>query len=456
MHNNKKYLQQRVKEVVGRNYSILYPHQCEYKYARKLRCSPLYSVLEDRGAVFGIKMAYERPLYFDSTYKRGQKKPIMPAGSYYKPKFFDFMKEEFHACREGVGIIDMSSFCKIEIKSIKNEVVDYLQMLCSNDVDINIGSIIHTGMQNEYGGYENDCMLVRKTENSYFMVSPTLQQTRIYQWMSKHLPSDHSVLLTDLTSNYTVINVVGPKASALLSELSNSDINLQPFSYRIMNIAYASDVMVMSFTHTGEPGYCLYIPSEYALHVYSKLIEVGWNFNTKDVGILTQRFMRIESFIPFWAEELTPFVTPFETGFGHSIDFHKGYFIGKKSLVKQKVDGVSKRLVLFIFHEHDVNKDVWAWGGEPVYRNGKFVGTITSCGYGFTVDKLVGLGFISRPETKRNKNSLKIKVTTDFIMDPTARYEIDIAGRLFPVKPHVLAPSVPVADNNKKYMPTPV
>lgn len=70
LHNNKQYLQQRVKEVVGRNYTILYPHQSEYKYARKLRCSPLYSVLEERGAIFGVKMAYERPLYFDSTYRR--------------------------------------------------------------------------------------------------------------------------------------------------------------------------------------------------------------------------------------------------------------------------------------------------------------------------------------------------------------------------------------------------
>lgn len=116
-----------------RNYSLLYPHQCEYKYSRKLRCSPLYSVLEKRGAIFGIKMAYERALYFDTTYTGNfwmifvcnRNKPVldtdgllpeMPPGSFYKPKFFDFMKDEFLACREGVGIIDMSSFSKIEIK----------------------------------------------------------------------------------------------------------------------------------------------------------------------------------------------------------------------------------------------------------------------------------------------------------------------------------------------------
>ncbi|XP_020283596.1 pyruvate dehydrogenase phosphatase regulatory subunit, mitochondrial-like [Pseudomyrmex gracilis] len=452
LHNNKQYLQHRVKEVVGRNYAILYPHQSEYKYARKLRCSPLYSVLEERGAIFGVKMAYERPLYFDSTYERGQKKPVMPKGSFYKPKFFDFIKEEFMACRESVGIIDMSSFSKIEIKSSRKEVVEYLQRLCSNDADIPVGGIVHTGMQNEKGGYENDCMLVRQDTNSYFMVSPTSQQTRIYQWMSRHLPADHSVGLNDVTSKYTVINLVGPKATDLLSELSNSDINLSPFTYKMVNVAYASDVMVMAFTHTGESGYCLYIPSEYALHVYSTLMATGKDYGARDVGVLTQRFMRIERFIPFWAEELTPYVTPFEAGNSYSVRLDKDYFIGKTALQHQKLRGVTKRLVLFVLNGMDLNKDVWAWGGEPIYRNGEFVGTVTSAGYGFNTEKLICLGFISLPGAKRDTNV----ITTDFIMTPSAYYEIDIAGTRFPAKPHVNPLPIPLNTKLKKYIPTPV
>ncbi|CAK9801517.1 Pyruvate dehydrogenase phosphatase regulatory subunit, mitochondrial [Anthophora plagiata] len=457
LHSSKRYLQQRTKEIVGRNYAILYPHQCEYKYARKLRCSPLYSVLEERGAIFGVKMAYERPLYFDSTYTRGQKEPVMPPGSFYKPKFFDFMKEEFLACKEGVGIIDMSSFSKIKIKSSRLEVVEYLQQLCSNDANIPVGGIVHTGMQNERGGYENDCILVRQTENSYFMVSPTSQQTRIYQWMSRHLPADRSVGLNDVTSKYTVINLVGPKATGLLSELSNSDINLSPFTYKNVNVAYASDVMVMSFTNTGDSGYCLYIPSEYALHVYSTLMEIGKDYGIRDVGVLTQRFMRIERFIPFWAEELTPFVTPYEAGSGYSVKLEKEYFIGKFALQHQKEEGVSKRLVLFVVDELDINKDVWPWGGEPVYRNNEFVGTVTSAGYGFTSEKHICLGFISFPKSRYSQTKKNI-VTTDFIMEPKARYEIDIAGIRFPVKPHIHPLPIPALSNklNKKYTPTPV
>jgi len=75
----------------------------------------------------------------------------------------------------------------------------------------------------------------------------------------------------------------------------------------------------MAFTHTGESGYCLYIPSEYALHIYSTLMAVGKDYGARDVGVLTQRFMRIERFIPFWAEELTPYVTPYEAGNGYSV-----------------------------------------------------------------------------------------------------------------------------------------
>lgn len=144
----RRFLYDRVKETVGRQYAILYPLQSEYHSARKIRCSPLYSTLEAQGAVFGTRMCFERPLYFDIDYNRktisirtqsfdfylyfkfkiflfamlyfqqiaGDPKPQMPKGTYWKPLFFDSLKEEYKACREGVAVIDMSSFTKFQIK----------------------------------------------------------------------------------------------------------------------------------------------------------------------------------------------------------------------------------------------------------------------------------------------------------------------------------------------------
>lgn len=273
--------------------------------------------------------------------------PTMPNGSFYKPKFFNFMEKEYIACAQHVGIIDISSFSKIEIRvSIRlqlrpslisntfvllwikpgvhkeggrNNVLDYLQKMCANDVDIEISHIVHTGMLNERGGYENDCMLIRQREDHFFMISPSSQQTRIYEWMSRNLPKDASVELNDVTSMYTVLNVVGPKSTQLMSELSNSNVKLQPFTYRKLNVGYASDVLIMTFTHTGMPGYCLFVPSEYALHVYDRLMAVGRDYGVRDVGTLTQRFLRIDKFIPFWGDELTSMTTPFEAGVFYSV-----------------------------------------------------------------------------------------------------------------------------------------
>lgn len=103
VHNNRNYLAQRVKEVVGKHYQIAYPNQSEYKYARKLRTSPLFSLLEQRGGVFGTKMAYERALYFDTSYKRGEPLPTLPSPTFFKPKFFDYLENEYAACRETVS-----------------------------------------------------------------------------------------------------------------------------------------------------------------------------------------------------------------------------------------------------------------------------------------------------------------------------------------------------------------
>ncbi|XP_054278632.1 pyruvate dehydrogenase phosphatase regulatory subunit, mitochondrial-like [Macrosteles quadrilineatus] len=432
LHNNRQYLQQRVVEIVERHYAIEYPTQSEYQTGRRLRCSPLYSVLETRGAVFGVRMGYERPLYFDTTCKTG-KPPKMPEGTYYKPRFFDFMVAEHLACREGVGIIDMSSFSKIEIKSTERKaVVEYLQKMCSNDVDIPVGGIVHTGMQNERGGYENDCIMVRQTENSYFMVSPTSQQTRIYEWMRRNLPSGSPVVLNDVTSMYTVINMAGPKSRALLSELSNTEFRIKHFTCKKVDVGYASDVMVMALTHTGEPGYCLYVPSEYALHVYDRLINVGRDYGARDVGVLTQRFLRIEKFIPLWAEDLTSLTTPLEAG-SNLVSFEKPHFIGREALLRQRERGVTQRLVMLELEDIDPDKDIWPWGNEPIYRNHQYCGTVTSAGYGFNIQKLICLGFV---------RCMGEIVSTDYITDPSAVYHIDIAGNRVRCKAHVSVPQI--------------
>lgn len=202
---------------------------------------------------------------------------------------------------------DYSSFTKIDLWSKGEEVVDCLQYLCSNDVDVPVGSIIHTGMQNNHGGYENDCSLVRLAPNHYMLIAPTIQQTRCKSWILRHLLPGARVNVSDVTSMYTAICILGPFSRSLLAELTDTDLspkNFPFFTFKELDVGLANGIRAMNLTHTGELGYVLYIPNEFALHVYGKLWEAGQKFGIQHAGHYATRTLRIEKFYAYWGQDL--------------------------------------------------------------------------------------------------------------------------------------------------------
>jgi len=209
------------------------------------------------------------------------------------------------------------------------------------------------------------------------------------------------------------------------------------------DVGYASGVIVMAVTFTGEPGYSIYIPSEFALQVYDNLIKVGRDYGIRNVGQLAMRFLRVEKFIPFWALELTSDTTPNEVSRSFKVDFTKENFFGKKALMKQMDQGVYKRLVQLHLEDFDKDNEIWPWSGEAVYRNGEVVGHVTSTAYGFTLHKMIALGFVQHPTTRAPGEEM-VTVEEDWIMDPAAKWTMCIAGKHFPVSVHVEPPPLPV------------
>ena len=119
---------------------------------------------------------------------------------------------------------------------------------------------------------------------------------------------------------------------------------------------------------------------------------------------------------------------------GKNIDF-----IGRRAIERQEQEGVQKTLVLFILDdpEYDYETDPWPWGGEPIYSDNKFVGTITTCSFGFSLQKHVGLGYVTNPDSEgvlNNTTPKQIKL---------GNYEIEIAGRRFQMKARLTPPKLP-------------
>ncbi|KAI5700708.1 hypothetical protein M8J75_002244 [Diaphorina citri] len=425
----------------GLHYGLHYPFH-EFTTGRNLRMSPIFPKLKEAGAVFGQVMGYERPTWFDPSFAEkwaadeSSKCHSAWTGTFGKPHWFELVAEEYEACRETVGLSDYSSFTKLDLASPGTEVVDLLQYLCSNDVDVPVGSIIHTGMQNPSGGYENDCSLVRLAHNHYMMIAPTIQQTRCRVWIERHLPADSPVTVNDVTSSYTAICIMGPFTRALLSQLTEVDLspeNFPFFTYKELDVGLANGIRAMNLTHTGELGYVLYIPNEFALHVYTSLMMAGRQYAIRHSGYYAMRALRVEKFYAFWGQDLDTATTPLECGRAWRVKFDKGIdFIGKDALLKQREQGVTRMYVQLLLGEHDEDADLWCWGGEPIYRDGEHVGNTTTAGYGFTFKKQVCLGFV------RNQGQV---VTSDYVL--SGQYEVDIAGVRYPAKVNLHSPILP-------------
>lgn len=384
-HGSRKYSVQRTGELYGKHYTIHWPSE-EHDSARGVRRSPLYYLLKEKGAVYGAKYGWERVNW------------VAPEGvepkddhTFEVPNWFEYVAAEHKAARENVILIDQSSFCKFEVEG--SGALKYLNYLCANQIDQPVGKVIYTQMCNDRGTIECDMTVGRIAEDKFLLVVGTAFGRRVLWWLENHLPDDNSVFLKEMTSAYATLNVIGPKSRELLSKVTNEDISNEAFPFstcKRFSVGYAP-LLSFRVTYVGELGYELYIPSEFAGHVYETLWGAGLEFGICNGGYRTINSTRLEKGYSDWASELTPEYTPYDAGLGFCVALSKEDFIGKKALEKIKQEGAPYKLCTFTV---DTDKPLMLQGSAPVLLNGEVVGVTTSTGYGHTIGKNIFYAYV--------------------------------------------------------------
>jgi glycine cleavage system aminomethyltransferase T/glycine/D-amino acid oxidase-like deaminating enzyme len=404
-HANRRFLAERTVETLGLHYAMRWP-RLELSSARKLRRSPLYDRLAAKGARFGSKMGWERPNYF-APRDLGE----LPYG-FGKPAWLPFCLEEQRAARDGVALFDQTSFAKLLLKG--RDAVSALQRLCANDMDVAIGRMVYTAMLNRRAGYETDLTAMRIAADEFLIVTGTAQATRDQDWIARHI-GDAFATISDVTSAWAVVSVMGPLAHPLLAEVSPDDIaGFALGEMREIDLGLAR-VRAARMSYVGGAGVELYIPSECASHVYDMLAEAGAEIGAADAGYYAIDALRIEAGRRAFGAELGPDETPLEAGLLHSVKFDKGDFIGRDALLKQRDSGARKRLAMLVLDD----PEAFPWGGEPVLRNGAPVGEVTSSGYSRKLGRAIVMTYVRGPAP----------VTREHVL--AGAYEIDIAGTRF-------------------------
>ena len=384
-HKSRKYNVERTRELYGKHYTIHWPSE-EHVSARGIRRSPLYFPLKEKGAVYGAKYGWERPNWFAPP-------GVDPKDelTFEIPNWFEYVAAEHKNARENVVLIDQSSFCKFEVSG--PGALTFLNRLCANQIDKPVGKVVYTQMCNERGTIECDLTIARLAENRFFLVVGTAFGLRASWWIKNHLPSDGSVSIKEMTSAYAVINVIGPKSRDLLEKLTNADISNKGFLFgtcKAFTIEYAP-IMSFRITYVGELGYELYIPIEFAAHVYESLWAAGNDLDIKNAGYRTISSMHLEKGYADWGSELTPEYTPFDAGLGFCVALDKDDFIGREALTKIKTEGPKVKLCSFTIN---ADQPVMMQSSAPIVYQGEVLGVTTSCGYGHTVKKNICYSYL--------------------------------------------------------------
>ncbi len=416
LHAGRRFLHDRAVESYSKYYAIHWPGE-ELESARGVRRSPLYQTLKNQGAVFGSKFGWERANWFSHG-----DIPQRDVLGFDRPLQDITVGREHLAAREAVVLIDMSSFTKFEISGPR--ACAFLQYLAVADVDNPPGGATYTQLCNERGGIEADVTIIRRSDETFWLITGSGFGVRDRNWieinLQKYLAFNgdswrHSgeqwrrngssdVELRDISSAYGVINLAGPLARKVLEKVCDDDISHQGFPFmttRDIRIGYAP-ALAYRVTYIGELGWELYISTEYLQYVYELLQEAGQEFAIANIGYRAVDSLRLEKRYLAWGVDITPDYNPIEAGLGFLIDWDKGDFIGAEALARVRENGVRQKLVCLA-----LDQALPVFGGEAIFSGDRVVAQTTSGNFGYALGKSLVLGYLPGETLERGEFTIE-------------------------------------------------
>jgi sarcosine dehydrogenase len=384
-HADVEWVRERTLEAYSKHYTMAWPFE-ENKSCRPCRRSPLYDILKAQGACFGEKLGWERPNWF-----AGEAQEAIDEYSFGRQNWFEAVGEEHRAVREKAALFDQSSFAKYRVHG--NDAAKGLSWICANNIDTPVGSVVYTQMLNARGGIECDLTVTRIAENEFYLVTGTGFATHDFDWIARNFPADCEVQIEDVTSAWAVMSLMGPNARDLLQPLVRDDLSNSAFPFATMRELAISGALIRALrvSYVGELGWELHVPVESAATVYHALMQAGSEYGIVNAGYRAIESLRLEKAYRAWGADIGPDYTPLEAGLGWAVDLKSGKsFIGRDAVIAQKQQALQKSLVAFTVDD----KDIVLLGRETIYRDGVRVGWLSSAGWGYTLNKNIGFGYV--------------------------------------------------------------
>ena len=397
-------------------FHYLMPHE-HRPAARLARTTPLYPVLDQANAVWGVVNGWERALFF----KPSEKPDFKDEHSYRFTPTRDVVGKEIAALVSNVGVMEVSGFNRYEISGEGAEA--FLDHIVCGKLPVNTGKVRLCYLLNDKGHVLGEATIAKLADNHYWYGSAAAAEWHDRDWLNQHKPQ--GVNLTLLTSSYTILVVAGPKSRDLLQSLSPrgdwSKDALPWMSVADRDLGHAR-VKAMSVSFSGELSYELHIPNEQLYLVWQLINDAGTHYNLSNFGLYATESMRMEKGYRHWKADLIYERNPMESTLDRFVDMSKTDFIGKAAL-QREIERGPERLFVTLVVDYDVAA---AHAGDSVYAGNDLIGSVTSGGYGHRVKKNIAYAFV-KPEFAKVGTTLTMGilgkhydavVTEDCLYDP--------------------------------------
>ncbi|PCJ23225.1 MAG: glycine cleavage system protein T [Flavobacteriales bacterium] len=326
------------------------------------------------------------------------------------PLQYTGLTDEHLNVRNNVGVFDVSHMGEFMLSG--EGALDLIQRITSNDASkLTVGKVQYSCFPNNDGGIVDDLLVYMLGENEYMLVVNGANLDKDWDWVNKH--NTANVSIEDRSSSISLLAVQGPNAQKMLQPLTNMDLDMVYYTVQKGTFAGVDNVIISSTGYTGAGGFEIYFENKDAEIIWDAIQEAGKSVNMKMAGLACRDTLRLEMGFCLYGNDINDTTSPLEAGLGWITKFTKD-FVNSEFLKKQKEEGVTKKLVGFEL----IDRGIPRHDHEIVDADGKNIGIVTSGTMGPSVQKAIGMGYVTVENAKidseiyisiRNKN-IKAKV----------------------------------------------
>ncbi|WP_298143434.1 glycine cleavage system aminomethyltransferase GcvT [Flavobacterium sp.] len=325
---------------------------------------------------------------------------ILPFAGYNMPITYEGVNAEHETVRNGVGVFDVSHMGEFLVSG--PAALPLIQYVCSNDAaTLEIGRAQYSCFPNGNGGIVDDLIVYRIKEEQYLLVVNASNIDKDWAWINQH--NTFGAELKNLSDNYSLLAIQGPKAVEAMQALTSVNLAEIPYYHFVVGpFAGIEHVIISATGYTGSGGFEIYCKNEEVEQLWNRVFEAGASYGIKPIGLAARDTLRLEMGYCLYGNEIDDSTSPIEAGLGWITKFSKD-FIDKERLEAQKSAGVSRKLVGFELTERGVPRQDY----EIVNETGAVIGKVTSGTMSPSLNKGIGLGYV---ETAYAKVGTEIRI----------------------------------------------